>query len=373
MRDTMGIIYTGDSNISLQELTLHRSVAALPFGGRYRVIDFTLSNMINSGITNVGLITQNNYHSLMDHLDSGKQWDLDRKSGGLFILPPYVSHDNTGWYRGEVEAFHSNMSYIRRSPQKTVIISGSSMVCNLTFEDAMEFHRNNMADITVIYKEEKNATKEELSRQTLLRTDLENRIWDIEVRPTVPMSDKVSMEMYIIDKKLFEYLIEECAARGQYDFNKDILIKNKEKLRILGYPYEGYLAKIDSIQSYFKHSLELFDPDNFQELFHHAGPVYTKVKDEVPARYGDNASAGNSLVADGCVIDGVVDNCILFRGVKVGKNAVIKNSIIMQDTEIQERAILDNVILDKEVIIRKGKRLMGQENYPVVIRKHTII
>lgn len=373
MRDTMGIIYTGDSNVSLQELTLHRSVAALPFGGRYRVIDFTLSNMINSGITNVGLITQNNYHSLMDHLDSGKQWDLDRKTGGLFILPPYVSHDNTGWYRGEVDSFHSNMSYIRKSPQKMVVISGSSMVCNLTYEAAMEFHRDNMADITVIYKEEKNATKEELSKHTLIRTDLENRIYDIEVRPTVPMSDKVSMEMYILDKKLFEYLIEECAARGQYDFNKDILIKNKEKLRILGYPYDGYLAKIDSIQSYFRNNLDLLNPENFKELFKDEYPIYTKVKDEVPARYGDNASAANSLVADGCVIDGVVDNCILFRGVKIGKNAVIRNSVIMQETEIQERAILDNVILDKEVIVRKGKRLMGQESYPVVIRKHSII
>lgn len=373
MRDTMGIIYTGDSNVSLQELTLHRSIAALPFGGRYRVIDFTLSNMINSGIINVGLITQNNYHSLIDHLDSGKQWDLDRKSGGLFILPPYVSHDNTGWYRGEIDAFHSNMSYIRRSSQKMVVISGGTMVCNLTFDEAMDFHRDNNADITVIYKEDKNATKEELSRHTLIRTDENNRIWDIEVKPSVPMSDKVSMEMYILDKKLFEYLVDECVARGQYDFNKDILIKNKDKLRILGYPYDGYLAKIDSVQSYFKHNMELFDAENFHELFHHAGPVYTKVKDEVPAKYGDNAMTENSLVADGCVIDGAVENCILFRGVKVGRNAVVRNSIIMQDTEIQERAILDNVILDKEVIVRKGKRLMGQENYPVVIRKRTII
>ncbi|MDD3172417.1 MAG: glucose-1-phosphate adenylyltransferase subunit GlgD [Herbinix sp.] len=373
MRDTMGIIYTGESNISLREITLRRSVAALPFGGRYRVIDFTLSNMINSGIINVGLITQNNYHSLMDHLDSGKQWDLDRKSGGLFILPPYVSSDNTGWYRGEIDAYHSNMSYIRRSPQKYVVISGSSMVCNLTYDDAMEFHKDNMADITVIYKQEKNTTKKELSRHTLIRTDEQNRIWDIEVKPATPMSDKISMEMYILDKKLFEYLIEECVARGQYDLNKDIFIKNKEKLRILGYPYNGYLAKIDSIHSYFKHNMELFDLDNHYELFHHAGPVYTKVKDEVPAKYGDNSIVENSLVADGCIVEGSIENCVLFRGVKVAKGAVVKNSIIMQETEIQEKAVLENVILDKEVIIRKGKQLIGQESYPVVIRKSAII
>jgi glucose-1-phosphate adenylyltransferase len=373
MRDTMGIIYTGDSNVSLQELTLRRSIAALPFGGRYRVIDFTLSNMINSGIINVGLITQNNYHSLMDHLDSGKQWDLNRKSGGLFILPPYVSHDNTGWYRGEVEALHSNMSYIRRSPQKHVIISGSSMVCNLTYKDAMEFHRDNMADITVIYKEDKKATTEELSRHTLIRTDEYNRIWDVEVKPATPMSDKVSMEMYLLDKRLLEYLVEECAARGQYDFNKDILIKNIHRLRILGYPYDGYLAKIDSVKSYFKHNLELFDKDNFNELFRNAGPIYTKVKDEVPAKYGEKAVIENSLVADGCIIEGHVTNCVLFRGVKIGEGAIVKNSIIMQDTEVQEKAVLENVILDKEVILHKGRQLIGQESYPVVIRKKVVI
>lgn len=373
MRDTMGIIYTGDNNISLQELTLRRSIAALPFGGRYRVIDFTISNMVNSGMINVGLITQNNYHSLMDHLDSGKQWDLDRKSGGLFILPPYVSPDNTGWYRGEIDALRANLSYIKRSPQKYVILSGSSMVCNLTYDDAMEFHRDNMADITVIYKEEKKATREELSRHTLIQTDEQNRIWDFAVKPNSPKSNKISMEMYIIEKKLLEYLIEECVARGQYDFNKYILIKNKEKLRVFGYPYHGYLAKIDSIQSYYKHNLELLDQNNFYELFHHAGPIYTKVKDEVPAKYGEKSRAENSLVADGCVIEGEVENCVLFRGVRIAKGATVKNSIIMQDTDIEDNAVLENVILDKEVMIRKGKHLIGQASYPVVIRKSAII
>ena len=373
MRDTMAIIYTGDSNVSLQELTLRRSVAALPFGGRYRIIDFILSNMINSGIINVGIITQNNYHSLMDHLDTGKQWDLDRKNGGLFILPPYVSHENRGWYRGEVEAYHSNMSYIRRSPQKYVVLSGSSMVCNLTYNDALEFHKENNADITVIYKEIKKGSKEDLSKHTLLRTDENNRVVDIEVHPATPKSDKLCMEMYIIDKRLFEYLIDECEARGMFDFNKDVLVRNVHKLKILGYPYDGYLANIDSIQSYFKHNMELFNPENFYELFHHAGLIYTKVRDEVPAKYGPSATAENSLVADGCIINGHVENCVLFRGVKVAEGAVIKNSVIMQDSEIQEKVVLENVILDKEVIIRKGKHLVGQECYPVVIRKSAVI
>lgn len=373
MRDVMGIIYTGDSNISLQELTLKRSVAALPFGGRYRVIDFTVSNMINSGITNVGLIMQNNYHSLIDHVDSGKQWDLRRKNGGLFILPPYVSPDNNGWYRGDIDALRRNLSYIHRSPQKYVVLSGSSMVCNLTYDDAMEFHKDNMADITVIYKEEKKVTKEELSRQTLIQTDEYNRIWDLEVKPITPKSNKISMEMYVIDKRLLEYLIEECVAKGLYDFDKDILIKNMDKLRILGFPYDGYLAKIDSISSYFNHTMKLLEQENFYELFHHAGRIYTKVKDEIPAKYGEDARAENSLVADSCIVDGEVINCILFRGVKIAKGATVRNSIIMQDTKIQEKVVLENVILDKEVIISKGKRLIGQAKYPMVIRENAVI
>ncbi|MDF2486039.1 MAG: glgD [Herbinix sp.] len=373
MRDTMGIIYTGDSNVSLQELTLRRSVAALPFGGRYRIIDFILSNMINSGITNVGIITQNNYHSLMDHLDTGKQWDLDRKHGGLFILPPYVSQDNRGWYRGEIEAFHSNMSYIRKSPQKYVILSGSSMVCNLTYQEALEFHKENNADITVIYKEMKKVRKEDLSKHTIIKMDENNRVIDMEVKPANPTSDKLSMEMYIIEKRLFEYLIEECEARGLFDFNKDVLVRNLDKLKIYGFKYDGYLANIDSIQSYFKHNLELFNPENFNELFQHNGKIYTKVRDEVPAKYGENAKAENSLVADGCIINGQVENCVLFRGVKIAEGAVVKNSVIMQDSEIQEKVVLENVILDKDVIIRKGKHLVGQECYPVVIRKGAVI
>ncbi len=373
MRDTMGIIYTGDSNVSLQELTLKRSVAALPFGGRYRIIDFILSNMVNSGINNVGIITQNNYHSLMDHLDTGQPWDLDRKKGGLFILPPYVSHENRGWYRGDIEAFHSNMSYIRKSPQKYVVLSGSSMVCNLNYYGAMEFHKANNADITIIYKEMKKADKELLSKHTIINTDGDNRITDLEVNPTNPVSNKLCMEMYIIEKRLFEYLVDECEARGRFDFIKDALRRNLNKLKIYGYPYDGYLANMDNIQSYFKHNLELVKPENFYELFHDSGLVYTKVRDEVPAKYGMNAKAENSLVADGCVINGQVENCVLFRGVKIAEGVVVKNSVIMQDAEIQERVVLENVILDKEVIVRKGKHLVGQECYPVVIRKGTVI
>jgi glucose-1-phosphate adenylyltransferase len=216
MRDTMGIIYSGGGEEQLKELTRSRSIAAVPFAGRYRMIDFILSNMVNSGIYNVGLIAQSNYHSLMDHLDSGKQWDLNRKRDGLFILPPYVSRDNAGWYKGKIDALHNIMAYIRRSTQKYVVISDSNMVCNLTYDNALEFHKQNKADITILYKEEKDALPSELSRFTLIQTDENNRICDMEVMPSMPKWNKVSMEMYILEKNLMEYLVEESVARGQH-------------------------------------------------------------------------------------------------------------------------------------------------------------
>ncbi|NLC43074.1 MAG: glucose-1-phosphate adenylyltransferase subunit GlgD [Clostridiales bacterium] len=373
MRDTMGIIYSGGGEEQLKELTRSRSIAAVPFAGRYRMIDFILSNMVNSGIYNVGLIAQNNYHSLMDHLDSGKQWDLNRKRDGLFILPPYVSRDNTGWYKGKIDALHNIMAYIRRSTQQYVVISDSNMVCNLTYDDALEFHKENKADITVIYKEEKDALPTELSRFTLIQTDENNRVCNMEVMPSTPKWNKVSMEMYILEKNLMEHLVEESVARGQHDFTKEILIRKMDELRIFAYPYEGYLAKIDSVQSFFKYNMELLDADNREDLFYHCGSIYTKVKDEVPAKYGEHCKVSNSMIADGCIVEGEIENCMLFRGVRIAKGAVLKDSIVMQNTEIQENAYLENAIMDKDVVIRRGRRLIGQESYPVVIGKRAII
>ncbi len=373
MRDTMGIIYTGDNDVNLKELTRSRSVAAIPFGGRYRIIDFILSNMVNSGIRNVGIITRNNYHSLMDHLDAGRHWDLDRKRDGLFILPPFVSRGNTGWYKGTADALHNVMSYIRRSTQKYVIVSAGYMVCNMTYDDVLEFHKDNKADITVIYKDDVKARQEELTGHTLIKTDSNDRVWDMEVTPACPSSTKIFMDMFLMEKDLLEFLVEECTARAQYDFVRDILIKKMNILKIVGFPFKGHLAKIDNISSYYKHNMELLDQDVSNEIFHRAGPVYTKVKDEVPAKYSKTASAENSYVADGCVIEGRIENSILFRGVHIAEGAVVKNSILMQNVEIQEKVTIENVILDKEVIIRRGKRLIGQDSYPVVIAKKAVI
>lgn len=373
MIDMLGVIYDSDNDVDMKDIIWKRSLAAVPFGGRYRLVDFILSNMVNSEMVNIGIITKNHYNSLMTHLNSGKEWDLNRKREGLYIFPPYGGHDESGWFKGSTDAIHSIMGFIRKCPQKYVLISGSNMVCNMTFNDALDFHIQKKADVTVLYKELDCDSKEELKRNTVIQTDEDGRINDMAYKSSMPSSNKLSMGMYIVEKSLLEYLVEECIARGKNDLVRDILIEKIKAINVYGYEFNGYLGCIDSIYSYYKYSMMLLNQDTKNELFYKSGHIYTKVRDEVPAKYADTALIENSIVADGCVIEGKVENCVLFRGVKIGQGARISNSIIMEGTEIYENAVLGNVIIDKDVVIRKGKRLTGQENYPVVVRKGVVI
>lgn len=372
MKDTLGIIYAAEDDVDMREFTKKRSIAALPFGARYRLIDFILSNMVNSGITNVGIITQNNYASLVNHIGTGKEWGLDRKREGISILSPFAINDAKGWYKGSIEALYSAMGFIRKTNQKYVLISGSHMLCNINFSDMQEFHINKGADITIVYKEE-NIRRDKLKKYTLIQKDDEGRIIDIEVHPTIPKSNNISMKMYLLKKELLEYLIEEAVARGYEDFVKDIILKKINKLNMYAYQFNGYLARIDSLTTYYRFSMELLKKDIREELFYKNGLIYTRVKDEVPAKYSEDAFVRNCLIADGCIVDGEVENSILFRGVRVNKGAKIKNSIIFQECEIEENAFLDHVILDKKVIVKRGRTLIGTENYPIAINKGEVI
>lgn len=374
MKDVLGVIDASENGIQLKEITRKRSIAAVPIGGRYRIIDFLLSNMVNSGIRNVGIITQSHYNSLMVHLGPGKEWDLNRKHGGLYIFPPYGGNDGSqGLFRGSVDSIHRIMSFIRRSEQKYVLVSGSHMVCSLTFYDAFNFHLEKGADITILYKEQRDIPRQELKNNTLVELDGDGKVIDMEIRPSLPKFNNIYMDMYIIDKKLLDYLLDECISRGGSDFVKDILLRKMNSLKIYGYKFEGYLSCIDSISAYYRHNMDLLNPEIREELFIKSGLVHTRVMDEVPAIYSDSASVKNCIVADGCVIEGEIENSILFRGVRVYKGAVIRNSIIMQNSEVYENAVLENVILDKEVIIKRDGKLISQESYPMVITKGAVI
>ena len=373
IHNAFGLIVSGERTTRLKDLTLSRSTAAVPFGGRYRAIDFILSDMVNAGITSVGLVTEKNYHSLMDHLGSGKEWDLHRKRDGLFILPPFMTKDNAGVFRGAVDALRSVMGYVRRTQEDYAILSWPRVVMNVDLVPMMEQHVATGADITILYAEDGSLQPEDQSQDLRLILDEKGRVTDMELDAYRPRSVNRSADVMILKKELLEYLVEEAFARGEYDFHRDILLKKYRTLNIMGYKYDGFLARLESIESYFAANMALLNPDVQADLFNPRHPIYTKVKDEVSARYSVSAQVKNALVADGCVIEGLVENSILFRGVHVKPGARIFNSIVMQGAEVGENVLLDHVILDKGVKILPGRTLQGYDSFPIVIRKNQTV
>ncbi|MEN6566400.1 MAG: glucose-1-phosphate adenylyltransferase subunit GlgD [Veillonellales bacterium] len=371
--DLMGMINLNESEEYLQELTQHRPLAAIPFGGRYRLLDFVLSNMVNSGITNVGILFQHKYRSLIDHLRSAKEWDLARKRDGLVILPPaYSNFSRPVVHGGDVENFYSNLDYVRYSRQPYVVIAGSAAVCNLDYRPVLEYHLGHEADVTAVYTTE-NCSRTNCRGAVTLNVDNDGKVMDMQVNPGSFGRQKLSMGMFIMKRELLVELIEDCMAHGGYDFVKHCLIRNLGKLRVYGYAHSGYSARIYSLDSYFRHSMELLQPAVWQELFFHAGLIYTKIKDEPPCKYTETAKVSNSLIANGCLIEGTVENSVLFRAVHVDRGVHIKDSIIMQKSQVDKGAALEHVICDKNVHITAGCRLRGVVNYPMVIKKGMVV
>ncbi|MBP7176605.1 MAG: glucose-1-phosphate adenylyltransferase subunit GlgD [Thermoclostridium sp.] len=370
MNNTMGIILTGEKNNRLKELSMERSISAVPFGGKYRAIDFSLSNMINSGIRNVGIPTQYNFHSLMDHLGSGKEWDLDRKTDGLFIFPPYLSEYGTGWYKGSADAMYANLTFLKRSNEEFVLINQGYAIYNMNYTGMLEQHVDKDADITIACRQMDDLPKDELSHLGVVERGSDQKIIDFQEKPLNPKSNFASLGIYLIKRKLLIELLEDCAAHGYADFVKDILIRRINELRLYAYEFKGYWRPLSTIQLYYRANMELLDPAVRYELFLKNGKIFTKVKDEPPAKYNEEAIVKNTIVADGCIIEGSVENSILFRGVNVRRGAVVRNSIIMQNAEVFENASLNNCILDKNVSISFGKQLNGDRNWPLIVGKN---
>lgn len=374
LKNVFGLIYCSEQNINLIELTAKRAIGALPIGGRYRAIDFVLSNLVNSGVRNVGVVAQRNYHSLMDHLGSGKEWDLSRKIDGLFMLPPYDTTENSGAYRGMCDAVKNAMSYIRRSSQQYCLVTGAHNIYNTTYNDMFRKHIENNADITILFNT--NRTLDDCAQSysdVRLFMNENGRVTDMEVNSMMPISSNECMDAYIIRKDLLEYLVEDAVSRGKYHWTSEVLLPNINRLKIYGHAHAGYVGRMHSVASYFHINKDLLNIDVQRELFHTGHQIYTKIKDEVPAKYGPESSVKNSLVANGCVIEGTVENSVLFRGVYVGKGATIKDSVIMQDSEIYQNCWLENAILDKQVHVRSGRKLIGDQAYPVIIKKGAMV
>ena len=367
-KTAIGVIFTNLHEENVPELVRRRTMASIPFGGRYRLIDFALSNMINSDISTVGLMTSNNYRSLIDHIGSGKDWDLARKDGGLILLPPF-SEKHDKMYTTRLEALCSLAGFLGRRKEQYVVLTDCDGVAKFNIADIVEYHEANNADITMVTKHGKVGCRSDF---LVVEADDNGRVYEIQNTPhLVPgtVAD-IFINVMVINRQFLLNIIEEAVTHGYTSFESDILIKQLQSLKVYRYDFQGYYAGIDSMSAYFKHNMELLEKDVRDELFGERD-IYTKVRDSAPSKYGENAIVKNSLISDGCVIEGVVENSILFRGVKVAKGAVVKNSIIMQDNIIGENTSLDCVITDKNVVISDRKTLSGCSELPYFIQKGT--
>ncbi|MGN1121510.1 MAG: glucose-1-phosphate adenylyltransferase subunit GlgD [Eubacteriales bacterium] len=375
-----GLIFSNIHDRNIPELTHKRTMASVPFGGRYRLIDFTLSNMVNADITKIGIITHYNYQSLMDHIGSGKDWDLSRSNGGIKILPPFITaFDNTTQamqpYSSRLEALIGAYNFISRCTEDYFVLSDCDTVCNIDLRDVINFHVENHADITIVAKNT-YLDSSEASASTIVETDENDRVLNLLHNPTNLSGNlNLCLNIFVLERAYLESIVLDSLARGYKSFTKDIIARNKDTAKFMMYSkFDGYYASISSLDKYYKSSMDLLNRKVKADLFEtKSRPIYTKVKNSPPAKYFGDSKVSNSLIADGCIIEGTVENSILFRGVKVGKNTVIRNSIIMQDAFVGDNVTLNCVISDKNAVVKNGRYLSGHETHPFSISKGTVI
>lgn len=365
--NVLGLIFASMHDSYVSELTKQRTMGSIPFGGRYRLIDFPLSNMVNSSVSEVGVITKSNYGSLLDHLGSGRDWDLSRKKGGLHLLPPYSQ--TGGIYKGRLDALSNVWSFVEHSSAKYVIMANCDVITTIDFDPILKQHMKSEADITLIYGKahydcEKNASS------TVLEFDENSRLKDVLVTPQISGECNIWLEMFIISKEFLKKIVFDAASRNQFSFTREILQGKKDEYNIMGYEHKEFFTRIDSIENYYLANKMLLDTKKRNALFKKEMPIYTKIGDNGPVKYGLESNIKDSLIADGCVIEGTVENSMLFRGVKVGKGTVVKNSVLLQGTKIGNNASVTSIITDKNVEISDEKVLTGSETYPLYIGKN---
>ena len=374
--NALGIIFPNSYDSLVPDLVSERLMASIPFAGRYRMVDFLLSSMVNSGIDNVSIIARKNYHSLMDHLGSGREWDLTRKNGGLNIVPPY-SEKNMKVYSGRVEALASILDFLKNQKEKYVILADTHTAVNFDFREMLNAHIESGADVSIAYKREeipegfKNISTSvgDLYYTLSIENDRVNRIF---INSSEPGLQNFSMNIYIMDREALMELVKSAYARGYIYFERDILAPRLDKMHVHAYRFNGYTAHLSGMKSYFDENMKLLDDANLDALFD-PNPVYTKIREDNPTRYLNGSRASNIMAADGCVIEGDVENSVLFRGVKVGKGTTVKNCVLMQDTVIADGARVEYLITDKNVTISSGKELKGTDSFPVYVAKGQIV
>ena len=369
-----GLIFSNIHDQSTPELTRVRTMASVPFGGRYRLIDFALSNMVNSGITKVGLITHDNYQSLLDHIGTGKDWDLARRSGGIKILPPYITaYDNAAGqklYASRLEALMGARNFINRCTEDCFVLSDCDIICNIDLNAVIEDHAKSGADVTFVTKRVDTTGMDIAENVGVITADADRNVTDFVM--TKPEGEvNLYTNIMVVSRGYMMSVLADAAAHGYTSFFRDIISHSIATANYRIYEYDGWYAYIGSLESYFACSMQLLTDEARSGLFYVKNrPILTKVRNSAPTKYSEGAEVKNSLIADGCVIEGTVENSILFRGVKVGKGTVVKNSILMQDTYLGSDVSLNCVITDKNVMIRDGRTLSGHETMPFFIGKN---
>ena len=371
--NAMGIIFANIYDSSLGELTNKRTMASLPYGGRYRQIDFMLSNLSNSGIRHIGIITRYNYQSLMNHIGSGQEWDLELEEFGLEFLTPNSSMGFSGSVRGKLEALYTSIDYLELANAEYVILADSGVLCNMDMGDLLEKHIASGKDITVATKAGIANGKKQLD--LALKLDAKGQVCDLAVDYCASEGYLASMDIFVISRQKLIQLVRESVARNLYRLERDLIMKQyyDGKLSVNVYQFPGVAMFNESTLEYYRNSLALSKKEIRADLFHGAHPIYTKVRDRVPSYYGENASLNECVVADGCMLDGQVSNSVIFRQVVIEENAQIQDSVIMNDCVIGAGAEVRCAILDKNVVVRPGAKLIGTLDNPVIVKRGEIV
>ena len=367
MGNVLGLVFANMHDTTLGDMTKNRTMGSVMFGGRYRLIDFTLSNMVNSGISEVGVITKSNYQSLLDHLGSAREWDLARKKGGLYILPPFGNVEST-LYRGRIEALYGAMSFIKRSRAKYVILSDCDVVTNIDYKPIVAAHIESGADITAVAHTGVYSS-DDIKTSTVFNVDADKNVTSVLINPDISGTCTTSLNVFVMSMDFLIETVNDAMARGNVSFERNILQEKCRELKIKIYEYDNYFSKLNSPESYFKSNMALLEPENARKLFVPKRSIYTKVSDNAPVKYDLDSKVSNSLIADGCIIEGEVENSVLFRGVKVGKGAKVKNCILMQGTVVGDNAELSYLITDKNVSICENHILTSSPQYPMYVGK----
>ena len=375
--NALGILFPNSYDSLVPDLVSERLMASIPFASRYGLVDFILSSMVNCGIDNISLIVRRNYHSLMDHLGSGREWDLTRKNGGLNLVPPFAEK-TVSIYNGRVEALASILDFLKEQKEKYVVMADTNLAVNFDFNALIEAHMESGADVTVAYRKEPLPVgftgPQDIGKSLYYTLAIDNgRVTKMYMNSKEPGVQNFSMNIYVIDRERLIDQVNTAYVRGQVYYERDILAPQIGKLNVHAFRYDGYVARISSMKSYFDENMKMLDDANVDALFSAGNPIYTKIRDDNPARYINGSKASNIMAADGCIIEGEVENSILFRGVRIGRGAKVKNCVLMQDTVVEAGASAEYVVTDKNVTITEGKEMKGTDTFPVYVAKYQVV